>query len=287
MHRCAFLTLEDPSNFCIYDHLLLGPLAALGWAVEEIPWDRPGVEWSAFDAVVVRSTWDYQKDPDSFLEVLRSIESRTRLYNPLSVCRWNLNKRYLQSLCEKGVCIVPTQWLDKLTTGAIQAAFTSAGCDCLVAKPLVGANADDTFVLRASAPEAWGAAISVFKQRALMLQPFVESIHSEGEYSLFYFGGELSHAIVKRPADGDFRVQEEHGGVITPVDPAPDIVEAAAIALGAIEEILLYARVDLVRLAGGQPALMEMELIEPSLYFEQCVGSAEKFARAFVEMASA
>lgn len=285
MPSCAFLTLEDPTDFCIYDHLLVDPLGRLGWSVEEVPWDRPGVEWGFYDAVIIRSTWDYQSAPDAFLAALASIESATRLFNPASICRWNLDKRYLQNLSDKGVSIVPTSWLDRLTPAYIETAFTRSGGDRLVAKPLVGANADDTFVLLANDRGSWDAAIEVFGRRELMLQPFVDSVQSEGEYSLFYFAGALSHAIVKRPAEGDFRVQEEHGGIIVPVNASRDMIEAAGTAIGALDQTLLYARVDLVRLADGQPALMEMELIEPSLYFEQCAGSAENFAKAFVAMA--
>lgn len=282
--KCAFLTLENRADFFIYDYLLFEPLEELGWSVEEIPWNRSNVEWGRFDAVVIRSTWDYQDTPETFLSTLEEIESVTRLYNPVGICRWNLNKRYLVDLQNKGVHIVPTHWLKGLTKPSIESVFQNSTAKRLVAKPLVGANADDTFVLESKNSASWNDAMCVFEDREAMVQPFIDSIQVEGEYSLFYFGGNYSHAIVKRPADGDFRVQEEHGGIISPVHPAEDLVHTGNQAIEAIEKTLLYARVDLVRLKSGHPALIEMELIEPSLYFEQGPKSAEMFAAEFDRM---
>lgn len=284
--NCAFLTLEDRTGFYIYDHLLYEPLAKLGWSVEEIPWSRPKVEWGRFDAVIIRSTWDYQLTPEKFLSTLEEIESVTSLYNPAEICRWNLNKRYLRDMQSKGVQIVPTRWLEGLSRGSIESQFQTLLAKHLVAKPLIGANADDTFVLSEEDPASWNDAIDVFVDKEVMVQPFIDSIQTEGEYSLFYFGGHYSHAIVKCPAAGDYRVQEEHGGIIGSVNPAEDLVHAGSQAIEAINQTLLYARVDLVRLESGQPALIELELIEPSLYFEQSPNSAEMFAAQFDRIAS-
>lgn len=278
---CAFLTLKDREGFYIYDHLLFEPLAKIGWSVKEIAWDETNIDWGAFDAVVIRSPWDYQNAPEAFMKVLEQIEKVTPLYNSVAICRWNMNKEYLGDLQEKGLQIVPTYWLDSLTEQAVIEVFAATEKNKIVVKPRVGANADDTFVLKAEKPETWQQPLEVFTDRKLMAQPFVESINIEGEYSLFYFGGEYSHAIVKRPADGDFRVQEEHGGQISKVEPDNDLVEAGKKAMEAIPETLLYARVDLVRLDDGSPAIIEIELIEPSLYFDQCPDSPEKFAAAF------
>lgn len=281
---CAFLTLEDRSDFCIYDHLLHEPLKKRGWVVSEIPWTRTTVEWKEFDAVIIRSTWDYQNAPDVFLLTLEKIERVTRLYNPVGVCRWNLSKRYLIDLQEKGIGIVPTHWLAQLDEKSIDMIFTQTSVSRLVAKPLIGANADDTYVLDANDTQTWVDALRVFADREVMVQPFIDSIIREGEYSLFYFGGELSHSILKVPAHDDFRVQEEHGGIIRSITPDSDMIHAGNRALKAIENTLLYARVDLVRLDSGNAVVIEVELIEPSLYFEQCPESTELFADQFVRM---
>lgn len=272
--RCAFLSTDDLDGFCVYDHLAIPALNARGVEVETIPW-RAGVDWSAYDLVIVRSPWDYQKTPDAFLEALARIDAATRLANPLDVMRWNIDKRYLGELEARGVRIVPTAFFDRFDSAI---ARTHPGTERLVVKPAIGANADDTFVLDR---DAIGSVAAKFAARACLVQPFVEAIVREGERSLFFFGGACSHAIEKRPAEGDFRVQEEHGGRFRLVTPSDDEVRAAEAALVAVDAPLLYARVDLVRYEGA-PALMELELIEPSLYFDVDEGARERFADAVI-----
>ena len=249
-----------------------------------VPW-RAEADWDAYDVVVVRSPWDYQDDPDAFLDVLAAIDaSAARLENPLAVMRWNLRKTYLRDLEAAGVPIVPTRWAEGLAADALGAAFDAWGSAEVVAKPVVSANADGTFRLAPDA-EAWGAAMSALADRACMIQPFVPSVVAEGEWSVFAFGGAVSHAILKTPAAGDFRVQEEHGGVIRGVEPGADLLALTEAALAAVPHPtpLLYARVDAVGLTDGTLAIIELELIEPSLYFPFADGSAERFAAALDE----
>ena len=284
MPTCAFLTTDTLDAFVAYDHLTVAPLARLGWTVEMVPW-RAEADWDAYDVVVVRSPWDYQDDPDAFLDVLAAIDaSAARLENPLAVMRWNLRKTYLRDLEAAGVPIVPTRWAEGLAADALGAAFDAWGSAEVVAKPVVSANADGTFRLAPDA-EAWGAAMSALADRACMIQPFVPSVVAEGEWSVFAFGGAVSHAILKTPAAGDFRVQEEHGGVIRGVEPGADLLALTEAALAAVPHPtpLLYARVDAVGLTDGTLAIIELELIEPSLYFPFADGSAERFAAALDE----
>ncbi len=279
MPRAAFLTLADPAGFHLYDHLAVPPLAELGWSVETIPWTAGGIEWGDFDAVVIRSTWDYQRDPDGFLRTLATIEAAgTRLFNPVSICRWNLEKTYLRDLERRGVRIIPSRWPDHLDPDVLLECFDHFRTERLVAKPLVGANADEISILSRFQPDTWP--LTTFAGRPLIVQPFIESIQAQGEYSLFYFGFEYSHAVVKTPKPGDFRVQEEHGGVIRAIRPETDLLAAGTRTLHAIGKRLLYARVDLVRLEDGTPAVIEVELIEPSLYFPYDAASPARFARA-------
>jgi glutathione synthase/RimK-type ligase-like ATP-grasp enzyme len=285
VRRCAYLTLEDRGDFCIYDQLTFAPLHGLGWQVEEIPWTRASVDWSAYDVVVVRSTWDYQNDLPRFLSVLESIEDQTRLLNPLPICRWNAHKGYLAELERAGVRTVPTVFVAGLDAAALVTARKSLGQSTLVAKPAVGANADDAFVLADGDAAAQAEAIATLGARDTLIQPFLAAVVEEGEYSLFYFRRRYSHAICKQPAAGDFRVQEEHGGIIRPVTPDAATRAAAERCLAAIGEPLLYARIDLIRLADGRMAVMEVELIEPSLYFDQDPAAASRFANALHAMA--
>lgn len=280
--RCAFLTTEDLSEFVTYDHLAVPPLAARGWEVEAVPW-RAGADWGSYDLVVIRTPWDYQDDPDAFLAVLADVDAATRLENGLAVVRWNLDKGYLADLEEAGVPIVPSLRREGLTADGLAELFGDLEADEIVVKPTVSANADGTFRLRRDRPESWPAALAALAHRPLLAQPFVAAVVDEGEYSLFTFGGRFSHAILKTPAAGDFRVQEEHGGRIRAVAPPPEMVATTDRALtattGLLATSLLYARTDLVRHAGAW-VVMELELIEPSLYFPFGDGAAERFAAA-------
>lgn len=250
--------------------------------MQEIPWRQPDVAWNDYDCVVIRTPWDYQKEPSRFLEVLERIEaSGTRLKNSLKMVRWNLEKTYLNDLARGGIPIVPTQWLSSLVHDEIAILCAQFQSEELVVKPIIGANADDTFRLPANASrEETRNAINTFRDRDLMAQPFLPEIVRNGEYSLFYFDGDYSHCVLKTPKRGDFRVQEEHGGIIRASTPDSDLLAAGQCVINAIGEELLYARVDLVRMPAGDPALMEVELVEPSLYFSYDSESANRFAHA-------
>lgn len=292
MRHCAFLTLEDPGDFVIDDELAYEPLAELGWRVEAVPWTRPGVRWGDFDVVVIRSPWDYPSDPDAFLAVLGEIErSGTMLFNGLDLVRWNLRKTYLREVEARRVPIVPTIWRDHLAPGDLVELFeavcaTGKGVEEIVLKPVVGANADGAFRLDRHAARDRAQEVEAFyTDRELMAQPFAHAILDEGEYSLFYFDGEHSHAILKTPKTTDFRVQEEHGARIRRVEAGEALLAAAEAALRALGKPPLYARVDLVRANDGTHDgadfwLMELELIEPSLYLRMDPEAPRRFARA-------
>ncbi len=284
MRPCAYLTMEDLSGFHAYDSLTYGPMAQLGWQVEEIPWNRPHVNWREFEAVIIRSTWDYQKHTQAFLATLEQIEAcGTKLFNSFSYCQWNLNKNYLRDLQRKGIRILPTQWADRMVPGDLDRWLEESVAGKIVVKPVVGANADDTFVIDQASPNHRDAAQCTFRDKPFMVQPFVETIHTIGEFSLIYFGGQFSHAILKQPKEGDFRVQEEHGGFLQSIAPSPDLLETGQQVIDQLGETLLYARVDFVYW-NDEPTLMEVELIEPSLYFTFDEGSPIRFAETFDRM---
>lgn len=274
--------MRDLTGFYAYDHLCFPALARRGWEGSEVAWDLPDIDWSSFAAVVIRSTWDYQRRFDEFRKVLESIErSGTLLLNSPAIVRWNIDKRYLQEIEQKGVRIVPTAWLPCFGSGSeLFSMFKRFQTSELVVKPTVGANADDTFRIRNDNTVNWLEVEEIFHSKPLMIQPFLESIVTEGEYSLFYFDGVYSHAVRKRPAMGDFRVQEEHGGEITTFHPGNDLLKAGLDAMTALPEAVLYGRVDLVRLADGNWGVIELELIEPSLYFPYDPDSVERFSEA-------
>ena len=287
MPACAFLTTDALDAFVTYDHDAVEPLAALGWTVDFVPW-RADADWDAYALVVIRSPWDYQDDPDAFLDVLGRIDqSAARLENGLDVVRWNARKTYLRDLESAGVPIVPTAWERSPSAHTLADALRRWGAAEGVVKPIVGANADGVHRLHRDDGAGFERAAAAYAGREALVQPFVPAVVSEGEHSVFVFGGAVSHAILKTPAEGDFRVQEEHGGVIRGVAPEPALLDLTRSALAAVPGgPLLYARADAVRMPDGTFAVMELELIEPSLYFPYGPGSAERFARAVDALAS-
>jgi hypothetical protein len=212
MKQCAFLTLDERGDFVIDDEHAIAPLASLGWRVSTVSWRQTAVPWDRFDAVVIRSTWDYWNDVPAFLETLARINRQTRLANPLDLVHWNLAKTYLRDLQGQGVGVVPTAWLDGLAPAAVTDCARGFGSEDLVVKPVVGANGQDAFRISPRGdPQGLREIAGRFRGRACMVQPFMGKVLDEGEYSLFFFSGEYSHAILKVPAIGEFRSQEERG----------------------------------------------------------------------------
>jgi hypothetical protein len=283
VRRVAFLTLHDPTPFVIDDDLAIEPLAARGWQVETLPWDRPGIDWRRYQLVVIRSTWDYQHHAEKFLDVLETIENcGVRLENGSEISRWNMRKTYLRDLATRGIEIVPTFWREQLSVGELLPLFEELRCDEAVIKPVMSANAEGAWRLDRARVKSQAAEIETyFAKRPLMMQPFERGIVEEGEYSMIYLNGEHSHSILKVPKRGDFRVQEEHGSEIVSVLPEPALRAAGDAAIAAIGRKLLYARADLVR-NGDAFRVMELELVEPGLYLRLSPGAPERFADAIV-----
>jgi hypothetical protein len=281
----AFLTMHDPTGFVIDDELAVLPLARRGVHVDTIPWDKPGIDWRQYALVVIRSTWDYPQDAARFLAVLEEIEhAGVRLENGSEIVRWNMAKTYLRDLAARGVEIVPTFWRERLAPGGLLPLFEELRCDEGVIKPVVGGNAQGAWRLDAERARALAPEIEAYyRDRPLMMQPFERGIVEEGEYSMIYMGGRHSHTILKTPKRGDFRVQEEHGSEIRLVTPEAALLAAGEAALAAVGQKLLYARADLVR-SGDAFRVMELELVEPSLYLRIDPAAPDRFADAVVRL---
>ncbi len=282
MVSCAFLSMADMGGFVSDDELAVALLRERGWRAVTLPWDHPA-DWSFFDLVVIRSTWDYQQRPQHFLETLEAIDrSSASLQNPLPLVRWNMGKRYLQDLENKGAPVVPTAFAASFTgREALAHYFRVFSAGEIILKPLISANADNTFRISRLEIDLFLPRLeTIFAGRPLLVQPFMPSIQVDGEYSLIYFNGKYSHAILKTPAPGDFRVQEEHGGIITAARPVKPLLEAGDRAMAALDPIPLYARVDLVRDDSGSFLIMELELIEPSLYLRMDPQAPNRFVDA-------
>ena len=283
MKQVAFLTMTDTGGWSIDADLAFDPLLKLGWQAEWLPWETPDVDWSAYDAVYPAATWDYPDKPNAFLDVLESIErSRATLVNPLDVIRWNIPKTYLRDLERGGARIVPSRFFDRFSDCELEGCFDLFGSEKLIVKPVIGANAKHTFLLGQDDVDAERAQLkALFAERAFIVQPYLERVASEGEYSLFWIGDDFSHAIQKKPKKADFRVQEEHGASILPAELTSELLDVARAALALVPAEPLYARCDFVRDADGALCVMELELIEPSLYLRMHEGAPARFAAAF------
>ncbi len=282
--KAALLSTDNLQNFFTYDKLLIEPMKNIGWMAEEVSWRNENVNWNDYDAVIVRSTWDYQNDSEKFIGVLEKINTVSHLENDLDLMKWNMNKNYLFDLEQNGVKIVDTIWEKKFNRNLANEYFEKLNTNEIIIKPNISANADNTFRLtREKLNKNLQLLENIFAEREFMVQPFLKNIIEEGEYSLFFFNGKFSHSVLKKPKENDFRVQEEHGGNIQPFKVSSQLILIAENIIKKLSTIPLYGRVDLVRTKENEFAVMELELIEPSLYLNKNDKSPAKFVKAFEE----
>ena len=247
-----------------------------------IDWRAPLEQLALFDIAYLGTPWDYTEAKDEFLGRLDALEAAgVRVFNPVAVIRWNADKLYLKELEERGAPSIPTLWPEAPNAADVTAAFTRFGTDRVVVKRRIGAGAigQDSFTLASPPPADWRM------DQPAMIQPFLPAIQSEGELSFIFVSGQLSHALIKRAAQGDYRIQSLYGGTEVPLNPAPaDRAAAEAVmAMLPFTQPPLYARIDMVRLESGQLAVIEAELIEPYLYPEQGPAFGERLAGALLE----
>lgn len=280
---CAYLTMDCAHGWQIDADLGFAPMAALGWQVIAVPWRSTGTDWDTFDAVYIGTPWDYPEDPRGFITLLETIDrSRAVLVNDLQLVRWSIPKTYLRDLESRGTAIVPSIWFEEMTPGCLAEAREKFDVDKIIVKPVVSTNATDTFLLDREKTGAAEKKLSgIFLKRPFVVQPFIENIQNEGEFSLFYLGGRFSHAIQKIPGEGDFRVQEEHGAAIVSVVPEPSLLQTSDGVMQLLTSEPVYARIDFVRGPDDRFLLMELELVEPSLYLRMDSKAPQRFAEAF------
>ena len=283
MRRICFVTCRTWPDISDSDRLVQRALEARGATVEARAWNAPGADWDGFDAIVLRSNWDYHFEPDAFLDWLDRLErAGARVWNPPALVRWNLTKAYLLDLARAGVPTVATVILEDESRAGLEAVMAARGWSRVVMKPVISASAHDTrLVSAATMDEAVAALRSGAIRRPVLLQPFVEEIQSRGEWSLVFIETEMTHAVLKRPAAGEFRVQPRLGGTVETPEP-PDRVRAVArAALAALPVPPLYARIDGVEAAAGFQ-IMEVEVNEPGLFFPHAPDAAVRFAEALL-----
>ena len=281
--RVALVTYAQLPSLSDDDRLVLPELGRLGVRAEPATWNDPGVRWSHFDGVVLRSCWDYHLASDDFHRWIEDLEhAGVPMFNPPRVLRWNASKTYLRELAERGVDVVPTRWVEQGSDIALATVMEEEGWSEVVIKGSVSASAHDTWLV-----PMHGAALRepdfrrLVERGPVLVQPFIESIGRDGEWSLLFFGGEFSHAVIKRPKAGDFRVQTNFGGSYELAVESEELQAQARAALVAAPEMCVYARVDGC-VEAGRLRLMELELLEPDVFLRLDSRAPARFAEAIV-----
>ena len=283
----ALVTYDGLPSCTADDQLLVDALASRGVRAVAAVWSDPAVQWGEYSAVVVRSCWDYFLRADEFYAWLARLEScGTRMFNDVRVLRWNAEKTYLRELESRGVAVVPTHWMEEGATASLRDIREATGWSELVVKPAISGSAHETWRASPGGERVDDARLDAMTSTGrVMVQPLVDVVADDGEWSLLFIDGVYSHAVLKRPRSGDFRVQLEHGGSVAAIEPASSLVAQAADALRAAPTTdgvaPLYARVDGC-VVDGQLLLMELELIEPVLFLGTSEGAADRLADALV-----
>lgn len=283
MTRIAVLTPDpaDPSYAGQWPGVLerlSACLALEGLEVVASPWTdhvESAEGLKGYPLVLPLICWGYHRNHARWMQACATwAEVGLPVANPASVLAWNSDKAYLRRLADRGIAIAPTVWTDHATDEQVQAAFDAFGTDTLIVKPTVSGGAWKTLRL------SRGEILTDAPEGAAMIQPYLATIETEGETSMLFFGGRFSHAVNKRPVPGDFRIQVQFGGSYATVTPPEGAMALAQQVLSAIDEPLLYARIDTARDADGNWLLMEAELIEPDFYLTNDPARGAGFAKA-------
>ncbi len=277
----AFVTHPGVPDLTADDRLAVDALAALGVATDAVCWDDPAVDWLRYGAVVLRSTWDYYLRLAEFVAWIDRLEGLgARLWNPPRMLRGNLDKRYLTELRHPHLAPPPSAFFVRGARIDLAALLDARGWTEAVIKPTVSADGFSTErTSRATALADQSLVEAMVERSDVVIQRLVPEIRTNGELSLMFFGGAFSHAVNKRPARDEFRVQERLGGVIAPAIAPARLVRHATNLVATSAPDSLYARIDVV-LAEGRFVLMELELVEPSLFLAHAPGAAATFAEA-------
>lgn len=284
-NRIAFATCRDLGKLTPDDQLAANILLKQNVIVDAVAWDDPDVQWQNFDAVILRSTWNYHRQLPKFLQWLEMLDDENvRVWNPTEVVRTNVSKKYLIDLKNDGIPIVPTVFIPQNKSRELKSILENENWERVIIKPEVSASAYQTISASlTNAQDDQKKLDEILKTSGALIQEFRNEIIETGEWSLMFFDRKFSHAVLKHPRAGDFRVQEELGGIIQAATPSDSLIDHAQRILAQVNGQLLYARVDGI-VAGQAFLLMELELIEPSLFMGFSTGAAESFATSIVKI---
>ncbi len=271
----------DPyvANVLEEDRILTQALAARGLSVRRVDWARPDVDWSGFRAAVVRTTWHYSERPEEFRAWIERVSRATSLFNEPGTLRWNMDKRYLLELADAGIPTVPTEVLERGSRRTLAEITLARGWKSVVLKPVISGSGRHTYRVTAADRDEHEATLArLLADEAMMVQPFLPAIVDRGEVTIVMIDGEPTHALRKRARPGEFRVQDDHGGTLHDHTATPQELSLAQNAIALRRPMPLYGRVDLVSGPDGGPLVMELELIEPELWFRRHPPAAQRLA---------
>jgi glutathione synthase/RimK-type ligase-like ATP-grasp enzyme len=277
----ALVTSDDFPDLYEDDLLLVAALDEIGIDSRPAVWSDAAVDWLGFDAIVIRSPWDYFVRLREFRAWLDArIASGVRMCNSAAILDWNFDKRYLQDLAAAGVSLVPTIVVPQGEHPDVAALARARGWEDIVIKPTISGGAYSTHRFRlADADRHRDDIAGILADRGLLIQPFLPEILKDGELSLLFFDGVFSHAVRKRAKDGDYRVQFQFGGTAETVDVRKEWIEGAHTCIAAAPGLPVYARVDGV-IQGDRFLLMELEVFEPLMFLARHPLAPGRFARA-------
>lgn len=279
MKKIALVTCSEFPRLSQSDQLLISPLKTYGFDPIIAPWDDTSINWGQFQMVILRSAWNYHYRYTQFMEWLDAIENTgVPLYNSPSLVRWNSKKTYLRDLNKKGVATIPTEYLTQHSMHNLPQFMEVHGWNEAVVKPAVGASAYEIFrVSKNSLGDGQKRLDKLLAKGDCLLQPLMKEVEHAGEYSFVFIAGKYSHCILKVPPEGEFRSNYGFGGQEIMITPDHTLKTQAERVISCIKSKTLYARVDGIRKKNAF-ILMELELIEPHLFFDYHPQSAERFA---------
>ena len=272
-------TDQYTQNIYQEDNLLKEALEARGTKVGRVSWSDVDFDWANTNAVIFRTTWDYFGRYEEWVNWLEQLKHKTQMINPYNTVRWNMDKHYLAELAAKGIHIPTTVYVEKGEQLSLKEISQQRAWEIMIIKPCFSASARHTYkVTSENLDEHEALFAELISQEAMMVQEFQQDVIDRGEVSLMVMGGVFTHAVLKRAKSGDFRVQDDFGGTLEDYEPTPEEIEFSERAIAAVSPLPAYARVDLIRDNDGQLALIELELIEPELWFRRCPKAAQVLA---------
>lgn len=282
----ALLTCAQLPDLNPEDQLLIPELAKHQIHAKAVIWDDPTINWKEFDWLIFRNTWDYFEKEQAFNLWLDQIEHLgIKTLNPITTIKQNKHKFYLRDLQQQGIVIIPTVFIDKTSNLNLSEVIPTHWKKAVIKPAFSGGSYQTTLFDVTDTAKINDEYKTIASEKELLVQEFMPQIQEFGETSFIFFNKKFSHCVNKKPVAGDFRVQVQFGGQYTAVEPNMELIQKAQQIVNTFNDALLYARVDGI-VINGELHLMEVECIEPDLYFNLSTGSQTRFVSELVKLIS-